>query len=127
MIIHCRTTIIAAAILASTGWARAQEPPSTKAQEIKDTLVTLCLAGGSESSFTAEGDLEFRAKIKDLLTGNVGSSAGGKSTFSKKVWEGIIGGISKDMTNAQSQQASEARKCMVENGFPLMTQILSQK
>ena len=87
-------------------------------------LVVLCLAGGSETAISAQGDLELRAKIKDILTGNIGAGAKGETQFTKKTWEGIVGGISKDMTAVQSQQANEARKCMVDNGFTLVNKAL---
>jgi hypothetical protein len=105
--------------------AKAQQTIEAKTQTIKDALVVLCLAGGSETVITAQGDLELRSKIKDILSGNIGASAGARSAFSKQVWEGIIGGISKEMTAVQSQQASEARKCMVDNGFILINRVLS--
>jgi hypothetical protein len=98
-----------------------------KAQTIKEMLVVLCVAGGSESVISAKGDLELRSKIKDILTGNIGAAAKGETEFSKKAWEGIIGGISKEMTTIQSQQAIEARKCMVDNGFNLVSKVLASQ
>jgi hypothetical protein len=113
------------ATLLGLATATAQQSIEAKTQTIKDALLTLCLAGGSESVITAKGDMELRSKIKDVLSGNIGASAGAKGEFSKHVWEGIIGGISKEMTALQSQQASEARKCMVDNGFNLINRVLS--
>jgi hypothetical protein len=107
--------------------AAAQQAVEAKVQTIKDNLITLCLAGGSETSVSAKGDVELRAKIKDILTGNIGGSAAAGTQFSKKTWEGIIGGISKEMTAVQSQQANEARKCMVDNGFALITKVLEKQ
>lgn len=103
----------------------AQQTTEEKAQTIKEMLVVLCLAGGSETVMSAKGDLELRSKIKDVLSGNLGGAAAGQATFSKKTWEGIIGGISKEMTVVQSQQANDARKCMVDNGFSLVSQFLA--
>jgi hypothetical protein len=105
--------------------AASQQAIEEKARIIKETLVVLCLAGGSETLLTAKGDLELRSKIKDILTGNVGAAATAGGQFSKQTWEGIIGGISKEMTAVQSEQANEARKCMMENGFVLMNKLLS--
>src|SRR5438477_10533527 len=102
--------------------AASQQSIEAKVQTIKESLVVLCLAGGSETIISTKGDLELRSKIKDILTGNVGAAAAGRAEFNKfnkKTWEGIIGGISKEMTAVQSQQATEARKCMVDNGFSL--------
>ena len=94
---------------------------------IKESLVVLCLAGGAETSISATGDVELRSKIKDVLTGNLGAYAGGKTEFTKKTWEGIVGGISKEMTTVQSEQASEARKCMVDHGFDLISKVLAEQ
>ena len=45
------------------------EDAETKAASITQMLVTLCLAGGSESVLTAEGNVELRSKIKARLSG----------------------------------------------------------
>jgi hypothetical protein len=113
------------AMMALTAPVASQQAIEAKVQTIKDALVVLCLAGGTETVITARGDLELRSKIKDILTGNIGASGGGETQFSKKTWEGIIGGISKEMTGIQSQQANEARKCMVDNGFNLISKVLA--
>jgi hypothetical protein len=112
------------AMLTLASPAVSQQSIEEKARIIKETLMVLCLAGGSETLITAKGDLELRSRIKDILTGNIGAAATGGTQFSKQTWEGIIGGISKEMTAVQSQQANEARKCMVDNGFPLINKVL---
>jgi hypothetical protein len=117
------TLMLAAAPAASQQANEAKA--EAKAQTIKDMLVVLCLAGGSETIISTKGDVELRAKIKDILAGNIGAAAAGEAQFSKKAWEGIIGGISKEMTAAQGQQATEARKCMVDNGFGLVSKVLA--
>jgi hypothetical protein len=105
--------------------AVSQQSIEAKVQTIKDTLVVLCLAGGSQTTVSAKGDAELRSKIKDILSGNLGASVSGNTQFTKQTWEGIIGGISKEMTDVQSQQANEARKCMVEHGFTLLSKVLA--
>jgi hypothetical protein len=107
--------------------ADAQQSIDAKVQTIKDALVTLCVAGGSTSELNAKGDLELSSKIKDILTGNIGGKVGGETQFKKTTWEGIIGGISKDMTALQGQEADAARKCMVDNGFALISMVISEK
>ena len=104
----------------------AEDTAETRAATITQMLVTLCLAGGSESILTTEGNVELRSKIKDLLTGNIGADAAAGGKFTEHVWNGIIGGISKDMTEPQSEQATEARKCMEDHGFAMMDKILSK-
>jgi hypothetical protein len=108
-------------VLAAAPATSQQHTPEAKAQTIKDMLVALCLARGSGIIISAKGDLELRSKIKDILTENL--DAGTK--FSKQTWEGIIGGISKDMTAVQSEQSTEARKCMEEYGFNLVSKALA--
>ena len=106
----------------------AQQPTVTeKIKTITESLNVLCLSGGSESSLTAKGNLDLKAKIRDILTGNIGAAAKGATEFNKHTWEGITGGISKDMTEIQSRQASEARKCMTDLGFPLVQEALKQR
>lgn len=120
---HLTTLSIALTLTATP--AASQQTIDAKVQTIKDALVVLCLAGGSETKFSASGDLELRSKIKDILTGNIGGAVKGDTKFSKQTWEGIIGGISQEMTAVQSQQANEARKCMVEHGFALLTRVMA--
>ena len=87
-----------------------QDSIEATVKAVKDALVTLCLAGGSETTLSAKGDLELTAKLKDILSRNAGVGGRGEAQFSKEEWDGIIGGISRDMTPIQSQQASEARR-----------------
>jgi hypothetical protein len=116
---------VSAFIASAATPAASQQSIEAKAQTIKDTLVVLCLAGGSQTTVSAKGDAELRAKIKDVLSGNIGATVSGDTQFTKQTWEGIIGGISKEMTDVQSQQANEARKCMVEHGFTLLSKVLA--
>jgi hypothetical protein len=120
------TSFVATLILGGMP-AATQQSIEAKVQTIKETLVVMCLAGGSETAISAKGNLELSAKMKDILTGKIGAGAQGETEFSKKTWEGIIGGISKDMTAVQSQQVTEARKCMVDNGFNLLSKTLAQQ
>lgn len=107
--------------------AFSQSSPAERAQAIMDSLKVLCLAGGSESTTSVKGDLELKAKIKDILSGNIGAAANGATEFNKHVWDGIIGGISKDMTEIQARQASETRKCMQDTGAVLIQDALKQR
>jgi hypothetical protein len=125
MFFHRALILLFAGIALGTSPAASQQTVEAKVNTIKDALVVLCLAGGSETSFTAKGDAELRMKIRDILTGNIGATVGAGSQFSKKTWEGVIGGISKEMTAVQSQQVTEARKCMVDNGFALINRVLA--
>ena len=119
------SAIILAAVASAATPAVAQQSIEAKAQTIKDTLVVLCLAGGSQTTVSAKGDAELQSKIKDILSGNLGATASVGTQFTKQTWEGIVGGISKEMTDVQSQQANEARKCMVEHGFNLLSKVLA--
>jgi hypothetical protein len=117
--------IILAFVASAVTPADSQQSLEAKAQTIKDTLVVLCLAGGSETTVSAKGDAELRSKIKDILSGNLGATVSGDVQFTKHTWEGIVGGISKEISDIQSQQANEARKCMVEHGFTLLSKVLA--
>ena len=119
-----RVPVIVSVIAWGVSPALSQEAIDAKVRSITDALVVLCMAGGSETTISAKGDLELRSKLKDILTGRIGAGAEGSTTFNRQTWEGIIGGISKDMTGVQSEQAAEARKCMVDNGFSLISRAL---
>jgi hypothetical protein len=106
---------------------QAKPTVTEKIQTIKDSLVTLCVVGGSETSFSAQGNLDLDTKIKDILTGNIGAAVKGATKFDKHTWEAIVGGISSNMTEIQAQQASEARKCMIDLGFPLIQEALKSQ
>jgi hypothetical protein len=108
-------------VLAAGPATSQQHTPEAKAHTIKDMLVALCLPRGSGTIISAKGDLELRSKIKDILAENLDTG----TKFSKKTWEGIIGRISKDMTAVQSEQSTEARKCMEEYGFNLVSKALA--
>lgn len=95
-----------------------------KVATITDSLLILCLAGGSQTNLSAAGDLDLKTKVKDILTGNFGVRVDGRTQFTREIWAGIIGGISKDMTAIQGQQATEARKCMEDKGFALISKVL---
>jgi hypothetical protein len=119
------TGCLAILFSAFTITAAAQQDIDAKVKSLTDSIVRLCVAGGSETTISAKGDLELRSKIKDILSGNIGAAAAGATQFDKKTWEGIIGGISTQMTAIQSQQATEARKCMVDYGFNLVNKALA--
>ncbi|NEJ10336.1 hypothetical protein GR238_33770 [Rhizobium leguminosarum] len=120
MALLVRMLLLLAIITTNTESAFAADSLENKIQSITEMLVTICLAGGTETAFTAKGDAELRSKLKDVLTGNIGAAVKGETTFTKHAWQGIIGGISKEMTSVQSEQANEARKCMVDHGFDLV-------
>ncbi|MBY5666631.1 hypothetical protein [Rhizobium leguminosarum] len=127
MALLIRMLLLLVIITKNTTVAFAADGIENKIQSITETLATLCLAGGTETAFTAKGNAELRSKLKDVLTGNVGAAVEGETTFSKHAWQGIIGGISKEMTSVQSEQANEARKCMVDHGFDLVNKFLASQ
>jgi hypothetical protein len=95
-----------------------------KVATITDSLLILCLAGGSQTNLSTAGYLDLKTRVKDILTGNFGVHVDGRTQFTREVWAGIIGGLSKDMTAIQGQQATEARKCMEDKGFALISKVL---
>jgi hypothetical protein len=76
------------------------------ASEVTNLLLRACLATGEVAEINKEGDAV-------RLTGHQGSI---ELRFS-----GVIGGISKEMTDVQSRQTDKARSCMQ----PYIPQILS--
>jgi hypothetical protein len=84
------------------------------------------MASGSETYITSDGAVELNANIKDILAGKFGVDTKGKVKFTKEDWQAAIGGISKDTTAAEGQQLSEARKCLIDNGYPLIRALLNK-
>jgi hypothetical protein len=126
MMLKLSGSIMAALMfLSSVSQSLAEDTAEQKAQIVKDTLVFLCMAGGSTSKLSVEGEVDLQAKIRDIISGKIGATVGGKTSFTKETWEGIVGGYSKDMTAVQSAQIDEARKCMIEHGYELLKKILN--
>lgn len=69
-----------------------------RVREATDLVLQLCLAKSSEIEITSRGDA-------------VEVSGDDKSVVIEKESVGLVGGISKELTNLSSQQASEARAC----------------
>lgn len=97
------------------------------ASKLTKTLLLLCMASGSETYIATDGAVELNANIKDILAGKFGVDTKGKVKLTKEEWQAVIGGISKDTTATEGQQLSEARKCLIENGYPLIRALVEKR
>lgn len=122
------SVLVVALVCSAPSYAQQTGPSVTeKVNAITDALVKLCLATGSQSTLSIQGNIDLEAKLKEILSGNIGAAAKGATKFDKQVWEGIIGGISKDMSEVQARQSSEARKCMTDLGSALISEALKNQ
>lgn len=80
--------------------------------EIISALMFICVGGGSEEKLEAQGQVDVALTLKKLRTGDIGGSGGVAGKFSKSEWQGLIGGISTQITETQASQADKVRECL---------------
>jgi hypothetical protein len=56
--------------------------------------------------------IDIALTLKKLRTGDIGGSGGVAGKFSKSEWQGLVGGISSQMTELQASQADKVRDCL---------------
>ncbi len=88
-------------------------------QEKTDTVMQWCLASGKQQKL--DGKLGVDGGI--TLTGP-SLHGTGDIALTREEWSGLIGGISKDMTQLQADQADKVRDCMAPVRERLMNKIL---
>jgi tetratricopeptide (TPR) repeat protein len=94
-----RLLLWAALIAGSTVAGPQATAQSNRAKEAADLIIRLCIAGGS--------DVEIRSKGNSIELSGKDSSV----SIDRRESSGLVGGISKEITNLSAQQASEARAC----------------
>jgi hypothetical protein len=57
--------------------AASQQAIDNKVIDLEKLITTLCLVNGKKTELSTKGDVELSAKIKDVLTGKLGTAAGG--------------------------------------------------
>jgi hypothetical protein len=80
--------------------------------EIVSALLAICVGGGSEQKLEAQGQVDVALTLKKLRTGDIGGSGGVAGKFSKSEWQGLIGGLSSQITQLQASQADKVRDCL---------------
>ena len=88
-------------------------------QEKTDAVLQACLASGKQQKL--DGKLGVNGGI--TLTGPALHGTG-DIALTREEWSGLIGGISKDMTQLQADQADKVRDCMAPVRERLMNKIL---
>ena len=89
--------------------------PRAEAADIRETVAALlfiCVGGGSEEKLEADGKIELALTLKKLRSGDIGGLGEVGAKFTKAEWQGLVGGIGKEITEKQADQANEVRKCL---------------
>jgi len=107
----CRGSRIAYSLtlLLWAGAAAAQNQATVNIPQIVDTMLRLCIAGGSTQAITGTAgggaDISLRSlDVKGNLTGEF--------KISKSNAEGLVNGIDNAMTQVAADQADKVRSCM---------------
>lgn len=100
------TVVISACLVVGTSQTKADTG------EIVSALLAICVGGGSEQKLEAQGQVDVALTLKKLRTGDIGGSGGIAGKFSKSEWQGLIGGISAQITEQQASQADKVRECL---------------
>jgi hypothetical protein len=95
--------------------------------EVVSQLLKVCLAGGSALQLEADGKGEVALTLKALRTGQIGGNAGIAGKYSKTEWEGLMGGISSELTQLQVGEADKARECLKPYMPGIVQAILNSK
>jgi len=88
-------------------------------QEKTDTVMQWCLASGKQQKI--DGKIGVDGGI--TLTGP-SLHGTGNVALTREEWSGLIGGISKDMTQLQADQADKVRDCMAPLRQKMMDKLL---
>ena len=80
--------------------SRALAEQNDRVTQARDLILKLCIAGGEES-------VEITKKGTSIEVAGNGDSI----QIERRVYSGLVGGISKEITALSAQQASEARSC----------------
>src|SRR5438045_2873979 len=95
-----RISVVSIALLLCAPQCR----PSPTAKEFADTMVRLCLAGGSTQTVTAGADISVRSF-------DVHGTAAGQFTLNRSSAEGLTQGLNNALTPVAADQADKVREC----------------
>jgi hypothetical protein len=80
--------------------------------ELIRALMFVCVGGGSEDKLETQGKGEIALTLRKLRTGDLGASGDVAAKYTKAEWQGLVGGISSQMTEVQAAQADKVRECL---------------
>lgn len=109
--------VLPAAVLVGT--IAAASASAMSLQEKTDAILQACLASGRQEKI--EGKIGVDGSIR--LTGPA-LAGKGEIGLALDEWPGLIGGLSKDMTALQADQATKVRDCMAPAREVLFRKIL---
>lgn len=109
---HPKTIILAFAgilVLGLHGEARS----APKMQETVELLMQICVGKSTFEKLETSGKGDVALTLQKLKSlGDFGVSGGASATFTKEQWVGLSGGISKELTAVQADQADKVRECL---------------
>jgi hypothetical protein len=118
--VPCRVwQMVRATLVATTVLMPPEIAGALSLQEKSDAILEACLAAGRQQKI--EGKIGIDGSI--TLTGPA-LKGKGDIALSREEWSGLIGGISKEMTQLQAEQADKVRECMAPAREVLMKKIL---
>jgi hypothetical protein len=88
-------------------------------QEKVDAVLQACLASGKQQKIDGKVGVDGSITLTGPALHGVGDIA-----LTHEEWSGLIGGISKDMSEIQAEQADKVRDCMAPAREVLMKKIL---
>lgn len=104
--------LMVASMLSSVAVAMVNSGARADANETVKALLGICIGGGSEEKLEAQGQVDVALTLKKLRTGDIGGSGGIAGKFTKAEWQGLVGGISSQMTEVQAREADKVRECL---------------
>ncbi len=106
--------IMAASVLGGSIYARAMT-----LQEKVEAVLQACLASGKQQKIDGKVGVDGSITLTGPALRGTGDIA-----LTREEWSGLIGGLSKDMSQIQADQADRVRDCMAPAREILMKKIL---
>jgi hypothetical protein len=107
--------------LLSTGAANAQAISTDDVQKIADTMVRLCVGGGSLQTISGGASGGANVSIRSLdVTGNLS----GQFNISRSAAEGLTAGIDNALTQVAASEADKVRDCLAPVRVALLQAML---
>ena len=92
---------------------------SMSLQEKIDAVLSACLASGKQQKVDGKVGVDGSISLVGPALHGVGDIA-----LTREEWSGLIGGISKDMSQLQAEQADKIRDCMAPAREVLLKKIM---
>jgi hypothetical protein len=122
MIVYWVRQMVMAMLITTTAIITLDIANALTLQEKSDAILAACLAAGKQQKI--EGKIGIDGGI--TLTGPA-LKGKGDIALSREEWSGLIGGISRDMTQLQAEQADKVRECMAPAREVLLKKILESE